>query len=323
VTGRGTNVTYGRSNRERVGFNIRRGRASRAIDLIKDADAAGVATVWMTMGATSSDTPTIFAAAAVQTQQVSFGTGIVPAFTRHPLALASQALVLDDLAPGRMKLGIGTSHRPTIEGAYHLPFDRPLARLREYVQVLRTVLHEGSVSFSGDYYAADARFPGQLDMPVMVSALRENAFEMAGELTDGAISWLCPVHFLKTVARPAMERGAERAGRDVPPLVAHVSVSLQTDRQSVRASARKELGMYAGAPFYQRMFADAGYPLSADGAYSDDLLDHLVMIGDDDAIGAQLEALLDDGIDELLVMLIPGDDQMAEEQRLLSILGGM
>jgi F420-dependent oxidoreductase-like protein len=311
------------SMRERIGFNVRRGRAGRALDLIKQADAAGVGTVWMTMGATSSDTPTIFAAAAVQTEQVKFGTGIVPAFTRHPLALATQALVIDDLAPGRLKLGVGTSHRPTIEGTYHLPFSQPLAQLREYVQVLRSILHEGSVSFSGEHYAADARFPGQIHVPVMVSALRENAFEMAGELTDGAISWLCPPHFLKSVAMPAMARGAERAKRDVPPLVAHVSVALQTDRAAVRESARKELGMYAGAPFYQRMFADAGFPLGPDGAYSDDLLDHLIMIGDDDAIAEQLQALLEDGIDELLVMLIPGQDQLSEEQRLLQIIGGM
>jgi F420-dependent oxidoreductase-like protein len=311
------------SYRERVGFNIRRGRASRAIELIKQADVTGVSTVWMTMGGVSSDTLTLFAAAAVQTTNVSFGTGIVPAFPRHPLALASQALVLDDLAPGRLKLGVGTSHRPTIEGTYHLPFGEPLAQLSEYVQVLRTILHDGQVSFSGEHYAADARFPGKLDIPVMVSALRENAFEMAGELTDGAISWLCPVHYLRNVAIPAMTRGAERAGRETPPLVAHVSVALQTDREAVRASARKELGMYAGAPFYQRMFADAGYPLGPDGAYSDELLDHLVLIGDDDAISEQLQGLLDDGLDELLVMLIPGADQMAEEQRLLRILGGM
>lgn len=309
--------------RERLGFNIRRGKASRAIDLIKRADEAGVSTVWMTMGATSSDTLTLFAAAAVQTSRVSFGTGIVPAFPRHPVALATQALVLDDLARGRLKLGVGTSHRPTIEGAYHLPFGEPLAQLREYVQVLRAILHDGHVSFSGEHYAADARFPSQIHTPVMVSALRENAFEMAGEFTDGAISWLCPVHYLQTVARPAMERGADRAGRETPPLVAHVSVSLQTHREAVRASARKELGMYAGAPFYQRMFADAGYPLGPDGAYSDELLDHLVLIGDDDAIGEQLVALLDDGLDELLVMLIPGPDQEEEEQRLLHILGGM
>lgn len=313
-----------RSIRERIGFNVRRGRAGRAVELIRQADQAGVGTVWMTMGAMSSDTPTIFAAAAVQTERVMFGTGIVPAFTRHPLALATQALVLDDLAPGRLKLGVGTSHRPSMEDMYHVPFGQPLAQLREYVQILRAILHEGSVSFEGEHYSANARFPGKLDIPVMVSALRENAFEMAGELADGAISWLCPPHFLRTVAMPAIARGAERAGRDdVPPLVAHVSVSLHTDRAAVRDSARRELGMYARAPFYQRMFADAGYPLGADGAYSDDLLDHLILIGDEDAVAEQLQALLDDGIDELLVMLIPVQDQASEEQRLLKLLGGM
>lgn len=311
------------SVRERVGLNVRRGRAGRAIEFIKQADEAGVGTVWMTMGASSSDLPTLYAAAAVQTQRVRFGTGIIPAFARHPLALASQALVLDDLAPGRLRLGIGTSHRHTIVDAYHLPFDQPLSQLREYVEILRPVIREGSISYQGEYYSADARFPGSLDVPVMVSALRQNAFEMAGELTDGAISWLCPMHYLKTEAIPAMQRGAERAGRETPPLVAHVPVALRTDREAVRESAREMLAMYTRAPFYQRMFAAAGFPLGPDGGYSDELLDHLVTIGDDDAIGEQLRALLDDGIDELLVMLVAGTDQDAEEQRLLQIISRM
>ena len=310
-----------RSTRARVGFNVRRGRARRAIELIQRAEDAGVETIWMTMGAVGADTPTMYAAAAVQTERITLGTSIVPAFTRHPLALASQALVLDDLASGRVRLGIGTSHGPTMAGSYGMAFDRPLTQLREYLQVLRTVLHTGEVEFRGDYYSAKGRLPGAPGTPVLISALSPRSFELAGELSDGAISWLGPLDYLAATARPGLERGAQRAGRDdVPPLVTHISVTMTDDRAASRAAAQKELGYYPQLPFYANMFAEAGYPIS-DGVYSDELLDQLVIFGDDDGIAEQLADLLEQGFDELLVMPVPVDDREGEEARLIDLIG--
>lgn len=189
-------MSEAKSKRARVGFNVRRGRARRAIELIQRAEQAGVEGVWMTMGAIGADVPSIYAATAVQTERISLGTAIVPAFTRHPLALAGQALVLDDLAPGRLRLGIGTSHGPTMAGSYGLAFDRPLTQLSEYLRVLRTILHTGEVDFTGDYYRARGRLPGAPGTPVLMSALGPHSFEVAGELSDGAITWLGPLDYL-------------------------------------------------------------------------------------------------------------------------------
>jgi len=291
------------------------------VELICQAEAAGVGTVWMTQGAVGADTLTLFAAAAVQTERVTLGTSIVPAFTRHPLALAGQALTLAELAPGRVRLGIGTSHRPAMVKPYGLAMSDPLAQLREYLQVLRPMLHDGQALLDGTYYQTEAQWSSSPGTPVLISALRERAWELAGELTDGGISWLCPADFLLNTAKPAMQRGAARAGRATPPLVAHVPVAFGADRAAVRAAARRQLGGYTRLPFYARMFAAAGYPLGPDGAYSDALLDHLVLSGDDDAIADGLRDRLARGLDELLVMLIPGTDQAAEEQRLLRLIG--
>jgi F420-dependent oxidoreductase-like protein len=308
------------STRQRVGFNVRRARPGDAIALIQEAEAAGIETIWMTMGSVGFDTPTLFAAAAVQTERVKLATGIVPAFTRHPLAIATQALVLDDLAPGRLRLGIGTSHGPSFARPYGLPLDRPLERFRAYLQVARPALHEGRVTFSGEYYTVDATLPGRADVPLLVSALRQNAWELAGELSDGGISWLCPADFLVREAKPALQRGAERAGRETPPLIAHIPVALQTDQAAVRAAMRQQIGGYTRLPFYARMFEASGYPLGPNGEYTDALLDHLVVSGDEDTIIEQLRALLHRGIDELLLMLIHGADQVAEERRLMQLI---
>src|SRR5215217_809218 len=162
--------------RERIGVGFRPDNARQALDLIGRAEAAGVETIWTVMNAMGRDTATIFAAAAVQTERIKLGTAIVPAFTRHPIALATQAVALEDLAPGRIRLGIGTSHQRTMIPGYGLPFDRPLAQLREYLQVIRPALHEGKVSFSGEFYQSEATLPRATQTPIAISTLRENAF---------------------------------------------------------------------------------------------------------------------------------------------------
>jgi len=86
------------------------------------------------------DALTTFAAAAAKTSTIRLGTSIVPTYPRHPLILAQQALALYDIAPGRLRLGIGPSHRSIIEDTYGLQQRTPLAHLREYVEVLRAAL---------------------------------------------------------------------------------------------------------------------------------------------------------------------------------------
>ncbi|MDP9368931.1 MAG: LLM class flavin-dependent oxidoreductase [Chloroflexota bacterium] len=308
---------------ERFGFGFVPANARQALDLIRRAEAAGVNTVWTVMPALNRDTLTLFGAAAIQTERIKLGTAIVPAFTRHPLALVTQMLTLEDLAPGRLRLGIGTSHQRTMIPAYGLPFDRPLTQLREYLGVLRPALQEGAVSFAGEFYRVEAKFPVAPKTPVLISALRENAFELAGEMTDGAITWLCPIEYIAAVGKPALERGARTAGGPAPPLVAHVLVAPRTDREAVRTAARGMLGYYAAATFYQRMFAAAGFPLGEENAVPDALIDALVVSGDDAAVADGLRQRLDRGPDELLLSLVPSDDPRVDEEALFRIIGNL
>lgn len=307
---------------ERVGLNLRRAAPAEQVALIRQAEQAGVRSVWMTTGALGTDTLSIFAAAAMVTERVRMSSGIVPAFTRHPLGLAGQALALDGLAPGRVRIGVGTSHGPSM-AAYGLELDHPLEWLAEYLRVAGAAMHDGAVTFQGRWYSVDATMSGVSGVPLLVSALRPRAWELAGELSDGGISWLCPVDYLTGEARAALRRGAERAGRAIPPLIAHVPVALTTDRAAVRAAASAQLAGYRRLPFYARMFAAAGYPLTDAGEFSDGLLDHLVISGSDDQVARQLADRLDLGPDELIVAHLPVDDTAAEEQRLTRLVGSL
>jgi alkanesulfonate monooxygenase SsuD/methylene tetrahydromethanopterin reductase-like flavin-dependent oxidoreductase (luciferase family) len=105
--------------------------------------------------------------------------------------------------------------------------------------------------------------------------------------------------------------------------MAHVPVMVTSDREEVHRRAGEQLRYYAAAPFYARMFADAGYPLQPDGSVSPELIDDLVVSGTPAEIAAQLLARLELGFDVLMVNPLWAEDDVAHEDRVLEILGGL
>jgi F420-dependent oxidoreductase-like protein len=307
-----------------IGLVIARPSVRDAVEAIVRADAHGVTDVWMTVGGVSPDALGVYAAAAPRTSRVRLGTSIVPIFPRHPLVLASQTLVLEDLAPGRFRLGVGPSHQPTVEGMFGIPFKQPLAYLREYLTILRQILWEGKANFDGERLQVhDANLPPGVTppcTPLLISALRANAFHLAGEIADGAISWVCPLPYLQQVALPALQAGAAVAQRVVPPLYTHVPVVVHADGARARAAAQPFLTRYNGLPYYAQMFKDAGYAPHPDGSPSPALFDGLVVSGDAARVAARLKAIQADGFAELLVTIIAVEDVDAEEFALISAL---
>lgn len=307
----------------RAGLVIRRPNPAAAIDAIVRAEQLGLPTVWSTGGGTGSDTVTLFAVAFSRTTRIELGTSIIPTYPRHPIVLATQALVVNALAPGRFRLGVGPSHRPTIEGTFGIPMDKPLAHLREYVAVLRGLLWEGASEFEGEYFRVHARLPEGTQpprIPIPISALRAGAFRLAGEIADGAISWMCPVPYLVGVAGPALAAGAEAAGRPKPPLIGHIPVAMSDDRAAVQEAARQQVRQYGRLPFYANMFRDAGYPIPEDGTMPDALFDELVVSGSPEAITARLLEIPAAGVDELVITQVTVKDEAAEETALIKLL---
>jgi alkanesulfonate monooxygenase SsuD/methylene tetrahydromethanopterin reductase-like flavin-dependent oxidoreductase (luciferase family) len=245
--------------RERVGLVVDGTNAAAATKTIAAAEAAGVQQIWMGRPPWSPDVLTTLAAAAIKTSTVRLGTSIVPTYPRHPVVLAQQALALYDIAPGRLRLGIGPSDHVIIEDIYGLPQTTPLAHLREYVKVPRAALWEGKVDHHGQFFNVVVRLPRTARIPVLISTLGKKAFQLAGEIADGAISWVCPVPYLLRMGIPALRTAAAANGRSAPPppLVAHIPVALSQDRHSVMAAGHKVLDMLAKFPFYVKMFAEA------------------------------------------------------------------
>jgi len=290
-----------------------------ALDLVGRAEQAGVESAWMVMGPAGYDTPTLAAAALARTRDLRIGTSIVPAFTRHPLALATQAVVLAQLAPGRFRLGIGTGNLAVMAEGFGTPLDRPVARMREYLDVLRPALATGEVRHPGRYYGVDAALPAAGPQDIHVAAMGPHMFALAGELADGAMSWMCPLDHLDAVARPALARGAARAGRPVPPLVTHLTAVVEPDPRRAREIARPLVRGFGTIAPFAAQFAAAGMPVGHDGAPSDELVDAVIVSGDEAGLTDVL-AKLAEREDELLVTLQPSADPRADEDTLLRVL---
>lgn len=295
--------------------------ATAIIESICEADAAGVDVAWMTSGGVSVDPLAVFAAAAGRTSQIKFGTSIVPTFPRHPLALVQGAIVVDNLAPGRLRLGVGPSHKPTVESTFGFPFVKPLEHLREYVTILNSVLKTGKVAFDGKRLHAHTELAAPTQVEVLISALRENAYQLAGEITDGAISWVSPLPHIRDVAAPALRKAAEAAGRPPPPIVAHVPVVLSTDSEAVRAATLKQFGFYPRLPYYSAMFQQAGFPEAKDAVFSERMADALVISGDEATVEERLRAIPDSGAQEVVVSVVSLEEDAGARSRTISLLG--
>src|SRR5260370_35931765 len=120
--------------RDHVGVYIQATDTVDTIARIREAEHAGVQQAWMAMGGAGfADILTVLAVAATQTERIRLGTAIVPGYPRHPLVMAQQALAVHDLAPGRLRLGVGSGNRVFLESRYGLCLVAPLRGLQEYL----------------------------------------------------------------------------------------------------------------------------------------------------------------------------------------------
>jgi F420-dependent oxidoreductase-like protein len=306
-----------------AGINIQGQNLPEIVALIRRADQAGVPSVWLTAGGLGPDSLTTLAVAGTQTEQIQLGTSIAVTFSRHPIAMIQQAIAIHQVAPGRFRLGIGPSHRPTIEGTYGLPFERPLEQVREYTAILDQAFHGGEIDFEGKRFKVHARIPNPPPVPIYHAALRPTSYTLAGEVADGAISWVSPSAFLRDVAKPALLAGAAKRGAGASPrLVGHAFGLVSDDEPAVKQLGRERLTGYTRLAFYQEMFAAAGHPEARNGVLSDDLVEDLVLAGSEEKVSRGIRRFLDGGVDELIITLLPtGANLEASIDRTFRLLG--
>lgn len=220
------------------------------------AESLGYESLWTYQLPNTRDASLVLAAFAAGTQRIKLGTGVLPIYTRHPTAMVQMAATLDELSGGRFILGIGVSHRVTVESMWGLHLESPVDAMREYLTIVNTSIREGACSFEGKFFTARWSYSGPLrkDLPVMISALNPRMLELAGELADGVVLYMCPPNYISEQVIPAVRAGREKAGKSMDgfEVVAAIDACATSDRAAALEAYQKTVDRYAALPFYRK-----------------------------------------------------------------------
>ena len=267
----------------------------------KTADRLGFESVWTTQMPDARDAALVLAAYASHTQHVKLGTGVLPIYTRHPTAMAQMAATLDELSGGRFVLGVGISHKVTVEGMWGLRLESPVDAMREYLTIVRTVLRDGGCSFEGSHFTARWSYsaPRRPDLPIMISALNPRMLELAGEMADGVVLWMCRPDYIRDHIIPAIAAGRRKVGKTMDgfEIVAAVPVCLTSDRKAAQDVFRHTVARYASLPYYRKMMDASGLKSELEaGDVSEETLDQLAGIGDEEQVRAAVRLYQEAGV---------------------------
>lgn len=238
------------------------------VECVKLAEDLGYESAWIAEGH-GGDQFSILSACAVQTERILLGTSISSIFVRSVPTLAMAAASVDHFSNGRLILGLGSSHKVQVEPEHGIPYSKPVQRMRETVEVIRTLLRDGQVSYQGQEVAIesfDLWFePLRREIPIYLSAVFPQMLEVCGELAQGTIM----VWSTLEAGRKAAEHvaiGARRAGRhpeDID-IVSLLSCSVSENQAEAIDRLRPAAAFYAGFfPRYNRLMAESGFPEAA------------------------------------------------------------
>jgi len=239
----------------------------QSVERVRLAESLGYESVWVTQIA-SREPLQVLSRYGQATQRIGLGTAVVPLVLRHPALLAVEAATLDEISGGRLRLGIGISHKVTVEGWYGLTLDDPVGRTSEYTRILRMIFTEGGGTFEGGHYTSRFSFMGygaRKDISILWAAMGPKMLRAAAELADGIVLWMCsPSHIAGTI-RPILDQALAEHGRspDEFEVVAAVPLSLTEDPEAARNAFRAQAFPYLNLPFYRKEIRQA-HPDSLD-----------------------------------------------------------
>jgi F420-dependent oxidoreductase-like protein len=311
----------------RLGLQLGYDDPVSAVALAEEAERLGFDAVW-TSEAWGADAVTPLAWIAARTEKICLGTAIMQMPARTPAATAMTVATLDHLSGGRVRLGLGTSGPQVVEGWHGQPWGKPLARTREYVEIVRTALRREAVEHHGEHY--DIPYSGEnasglgkplkmilrplrKEVPIYLAAIGPRNVALAAEIADGWLPiFFSPERFAEVHGSGLEEGFAARGGRpeefDVAPLV---PVVLADDHEAARDFLKPMLALYVGgmgarkANFYNRLACRYGYESEAAeiqelylggrkndaaAAVPDALVDEVALVGDRARIADRLEA---------------------------------
>ena len=313
-----------------LGFPVSAAQREELVRSAQVADDLGVDSVWVAE-AWGRDAFTLLTEVALKTRSIKLGTAIVNVFSRSPAVLAMTAASIDELSGGRMILGLGSSGANVIEHWHGVPFQKPLTRLGEYVEIINRIVARRRLLYEGELFRLKRGFrldlePVRKHIPIYIAAITPRSIEQTGRLADGWIPIFWPKdHFQDGIGQ--LMKGAQAAGRERPDLTVAPSIGLYVtdgdDGGEVRSRARQPIALYVGrmGVFYYQMLQRLGFereveeiraaserrdPEGAAAAVSDRMLEATAVVGSLEECREKLDERRALGVDLPIVNLPAG-----------------
>ncbi|AJE86607.1 LLM class F420-dependent oxidoreductase [Streptomyces physcomitrii] len=320
----------------------------------KEADRLGYDVCWAAE-AYGSDGATVLSWVAAQTERIDVGSAIFQIPARQPAMTAMTAATLDSLSGGRFRLGLGVSGPQVSEGWYGVKFDRPLARTREYVEIVRKAMSRERLSYEGEHWTLPLPggpgkplkltvHPERERIPLYIAAIGPKNLEQTGEIADGALLIFPAAAHLEETALRHLRAGREKAGKtlegfDVVPTVP-LSLGEDKDVPTLADAFRPYTALYVGGMgsrkqnFYNQLAQRMGYEQAAaeiqdkylagdkEGAAAaipHELIDSTTLLGSVPRIAEGMAAYAEAGVTTLT--LAPAG--FSREERLASLRAGV
>jgi F420-dependent oxidoreductase-like protein len=328
------------------------GNPREAADQVSSWEQAGLDTVWVAE-AYGFDSPTLMGYLAARTETVEIGSAILNIYSRTPGALAQTAAGLDNVSGGRAILGLGASGPQVIEGWHGLPYDKPLTRTREVVEIVRRAIRRETIDFHGKVFdlplPSDQGLglgkplkmltkPERSSVPIYIAALGEKNVAGTAEYADGWLPFLYAPEKADSVWGDSLRAGTAKRPDDLAPLevVAGGMVAIGDDVKGMLDFARPMFALYIGGMgargknFYNTLCRQYGYEEEAEkiqdlylgGNKRDaeavvplELLEMCNLVGPEGYVKERIEAFRESGVTNLRVMPAT-DDPVATIRRL-------
>ena len=335
------------------------GGFKEAVAEVQELERAGLDVVWVPE-AYSFDAPSAMGYLAAMTERVTIASGILPVYSRTPTLLAMTAAGIDYLSDGRCMLGLGASGPQVIEGFHGVPYEAPVARIREIIDICRMVWRREKVQYMGEHYQIplpqDKRtglgkplklinHPVRNDIPIAIASLGPKSVAMTAEHADAWLPAFFTAEAADAVWGEALRAGAARRDPNRAPLEIYAggAVAIGEGTEPLRDLARPQAALYIGGMgarsknFYNQIFTKSGYAeeakqiqdlylagekKAAEEAIPDDYLARSSLIGPEGFVRERIAALKGAGVTALNVSLIgkTPQERVAECDKLRNLI---
>jgi coenzyme F420-dependent oxidoreductase len=329
----------------RIGLTLPRSEdlpRQEIVEVVQQAEALGYDSVWVGES-WGRDGFTWLTQLACHTSRIKLATGITTVYSRSPALIAQTVAALDEISAGRVILGLGTSGPLVIENWHGLPFERPLRRTREYIEIIRLILSGERVDYQGEIFLLKGFrlpfAPVRSRVPVYVASLGPHNLRLTGELADGWLPIYLDTNHLPNFQRD-LESGAKRVGRsleaiDVAP---YILSCVSEDVEAARRLVQSHLAYYIGGmgTFYANLIARYGFEdevarvreawarrdrQAAASQVSDTMVAHMAICGSPEDGRAQLERYRAAGVTLPIVSFTHGASREMIRQTLEGLAG--